>query len=84
MIGMELVAIGTVESPLEDRDAARGQGDEGRARRVAARTRSPDCPNPIGLHRVAVLAVDGGRLHVSDVEAVDGTLKPLLRAIEER
>ena len=51
-------------------------------------TRSPDRPNPIGLHRVTVLAVDGNRLHVSGLEAIDGTpvvdLKPVLGGVEER
>ena len=36
-------------------------------------TRSADRPNPIGLHTVEVLAVDGARVRVSDLEAVDGT-----------
>jgi len=36
-------------------------------------TRSPDRPNPIGLHRCRVLAVAGARLTVSGLEAVDGT-----------
>jgi tRNA-Thr(GGU) m(6)t(6)A37 methyltransferase TsaA len=36
-------------------------------------TRSPDRPNPIGLHRVRVVAVDGTRIHVAPLEAVDGT-----------
>jgi tRNA-Thr(GGU) m(6)t(6)A37 methyltransferase TsaA len=36
-------------------------------------TRSPDRPNPIGLHRVEVLAVQGSRIQVSGLEAVDGT-----------
>jgi tRNA-Thr(GGU) m(6)t(6)A37 methyltransferase TsaA len=36
-------------------------------------TRSPDRPNPIGLHRSRVLAVAGARLTVSGLEAVDGT-----------
>jgi tRNA-Thr(GGU) m(6)t(6)A37 methyltransferase TsaA len=36
-------------------------------------TRSPDRPNPIGLHRVTVLAVEGNRLHVEPLEAIDGT-----------
>jgi tRNA-Thr(GGU) m(6)t(6)A37 methyltransferase TsaA len=47
-------------------------------------TRSQDRPNPIGLHEVEVLAVDGLRVQVRDLEAVDGTpvldLKPVLRA----
>ncbi len=45
-------------------------------------TRSPNRPNPIGLHRVEILAVDGMRLFVSDLEAIDGTpvvdIKPVL------
>ena len=45
-------------------------------------TRSPHRPNPIGLHRVTVIAVDGTRLCVRDLEAVDGTpivdVKPVL------
>lgn len=45
-------------------------------------TRSPDRPNPVGLHRVRVTAVDGLRVRVSDLEAVDGTpivdVKPVL------
>ena len=43
-------------------------------------TRSADRPNPIGLHEVEVLATDGNRVKVSDLEALDGTpvldLKP--------
>ena len=36
-------------------------------------TRSPDRPNPIGLHRVTVLAVENNRLHVEPLEAIAGT-----------
>jgi tRNA-Thr(GGU) m(6)t(6)A37 methyltransferase TsaA len=36
-------------------------------------TRSPDRPNPIGLHPVEVLAVDGNRLRVAPLEAIAGT-----------
>jgi tRNA-Thr(GGU) m(6)t(6)A37 methyltransferase TsaA len=45
-------------------------------------TRSADRPNPIGLHEVEVLAVDGERVHVRPLEAIDGTpivdVKPVL------
>jgi tRNA (Thr-GGU) A37 N-methylase len=47
-------------------------------------TRSADRPNPVGLHRVRVLAIDGLRVRVADLEAVDGTpivdVKPVLDA----
>ncbi|WP_086662041.1 tRNA (N6-threonylcarbamoyladenosine(37)-N6)-methyltransferase TrmO [Lentzea kentuckyensis] len=45
-------------------------------------TRSPDRPNPIGLHRATIVAVDGVRVHVDGLEALDGTpivdVKPVL------
>jgi tRNA-Thr(GGU) m(6)t(6)A37 methyltransferase TsaA len=45
-------------------------------------TRSQDRPNPIGLHRVGITAIDGLRVRVRDLEAVDGTpvvdVKPVL------
>jgi len=45
-------------------------------------TRSQDRPNPIGLHRVQVAAIEGLRVLVRDLEAVDGTpvvdVKPVL------
>jgi tRNA-Thr(GGU) m(6)t(6)A37 methyltransferase TsaA len=51
-------------------------------------TRSPDRPNPIGLHRVRVLAIDGNRVHVANLEAIDGTpildVKPVLGDISDR
>ena len=45
-------------------------------------TRSPDRPNPLGLHPVTVRAIDGNRLRVGPIEAIDGTpvvdIKPVL------
>ena len=45
-------------------------------------TRSPDRPNPIGLHRVTVLEINGNSLKVGPIEAIDGTpvidIKPVL------
>ena len=51
-------------------------------------TRSPDRPNPIGLHRVSVAEVDAaGWLDVRGLEAIDGTpivdIKPVLDASED-
>jgi tRNA-Thr(GGU) m(6)t(6)A37 methyltransferase TsaA len=45
-------------------------------------TRSPDRPNPLGLHPVVVRAIDGIRLRIGPIEAIDGTpvvdIKPVL------
>jgi len=45
-------------------------------------TRSPDRPNPIGLHPVRVIAIEEARMLVTDLEAIDGTpildLKPVI------
>jgi tRNA-Thr(GGU) m(6)t(6)A37 methyltransferase TsaA len=46
-------------------------------------TRSADRPNPLGLHEVEILAIEGNRVRVRSLEALDGTpvvdLKPVLR-----
>jgi tRNA-Thr(GGU) m(6)t(6)A37 methyltransferase TsaA len=51
-------------------------------------TRSPDRPNPVGLHRAEILAVAGLRILVSELEALDGTpvidIKPVLDRAAER
>lgn len=51
-------------------------------------TRSPDRPNPVGLHRVTVLEVARQGLRVAPLEAIDGTpivdIKPVLGPVEER
>jgi tRNA-Thr(GGU) m(6)t(6)A37 methyltransferase TsaA len=51
-------------------------------------TRSPDRPNPIGLHRVEILAIEGSRILVSDLEALNATpildVKPVLDPTAER
>ena len=45
-------------------------------------TRSPDRPNPIGLHPVEVIAIDGATMRVRNLEALDGTpvldVKPVI------
>jgi len=45
-------------------------------------TRSPDRPNPLGLHRVKVVEIKPGRLHIGPIEAIDGTpvidIKPVV------
>ena len=64
------------------------RGDLTRAEQGVFNTRSPDRPNPIGLHVVEVVSIDATRVRVRNLEALDGTpvldLKPVLRRVEER
>jgi tRNA-Thr(GGU) m(6)t(6)A37 methyltransferase TsaA len=66
----------------------RPRGDANRPETGVFTTRSPDRPNPIGLHRVRVTEVDGLRVRVSQLEAIDGTpivdVKPVLGDVAER
>jgi len=58
------------------------RGDLSRPLTGVFATRSPDRPNPVGLHRVSVLEVAGQKLRVAPLEAVDETpivdIKPVL------
>lgn len=69
---------------LAGRDVLRvhPRSDVSRPQQGVFSTRSPDRPNPIGLHRVEVIAIEHARMHVRNLEAVDGTpvidVKPVL------
>src|SRR4051794_14002813 len=73
-----------------DRDtlAVHPRGDRSRPLTGVFATRASDRPNPIGLHTVHVLAVEGNRVHVRHLEALDGTpildVKPLLGPVPGR
>jgi tRNA-Thr(GGU) m(6)t(6)A37 methyltransferase TsaA len=75
---------------LSRRDVLRvhPRGDMRRPETGVFATRSPARPNPIGLHRVRLLAVEDHALVVDRLEAIDGTpvvdIKPVLRSTDER
>jgi tRNA-Thr(GGU) m(6)t(6)A37 methyltransferase TsaA len=64
------------------------RGDLRRPKQGVFNTRSASRPNPIGLHGVRVLGIEGRRVHVSGLEAIDGTpiidMKPVLGSVENR
>ncbi|WP_107054305.1 tRNA (N6-threonylcarbamoyladenosine(37)-N6)-methyltransferase TrmO [Streptomyces sp. NRRL S-350] len=87
-VGQEVLLLTWLHQADREVLAVHPRGDRSRPETGVFATRSPDRPNPIGLHRVTVLAVDGLRLRVSGLEAIDGTpvldVKPVLPGVGER
>jgi len=80
--GDELVVVTWLHEADRDVLVTHPRDDTTRPPTGVFSTRSPDRPNPLGLHTTRVLEVDGVRLHVDALEALDGTpvvdLKPVL------
>ncbi|HEX6972986.1 MAG TPA: tRNA (N6-threonylcarbamoyladenosine(37)-N6)-methyltransferase TrmO [Vicinamibacterales bacterium] len=86
--GMEMIVLTWLDRARRDVLTVHPRGDTRNPACGVFLTRSPDRPNPIGLHRVTVTAVDGLRVQVRNLEALDGTpvldVKPLLGPVSER
>ena len=86
--GDEVVVLTWLDRARRDVLAVYPRDDERKPLRGVFSTRSADRPNPIGLHPVTVLGVDGTAVRVSALEAIDGTpvvdLKPALRPVADR
>jgi tRNA-Thr(GGU) m(6)t(6)A37 methyltransferase TsaA len=80
--GDDVVVLTWLERADRETLTVHPRGDTARPVAGVFATRSPDRPNPIGLHDVHVLEVVGTRVHVRALEALDGTpildLKPVL------
>ena len=80
--GTDMLILTWLDRARRDVLVVHPRGDLNRPETGVFNTRSPDRPNPIGLHRVGVLEVAGLRLRVRDLEALDGTpvldVKPVL------
>jgi tRNA-Thr(GGU) m(6)t(6)A37 methyltransferase TsaA len=81
--GDDLLVLTWLHAADRDVQAVYPRDDRTVPQRGVFSTRSPDRPNPIGVHRVEVLEVDGLRVRVRPLEAIDGTpvvdVKPVLR-----
>ena len=81
--GDEIIVLTWLHRARRDVLRVHPRDDPANPERGVFTTRSADRPNPIGLHRVEVAAIDGARVRVRGLEAVDGTpvvdLKPVLR-----
>ena len=81
-VGDEIIVITWLHKAQRDILKVHPRGDETVPLAGVFATRSPDRPNPLGLHRVTVLEIAGARLKVGPIEAIDGTpvvdIKPVL------
>ena len=87
--GDRLVILTWLDRANRDVLVVHPRGDVTRPESGVFATRSHHRPNPIGLHPVEVLEIDGGRMKVNNLEALDGTpvldVKPVLEGeISER
>ena len=82
-VGDEIIVITWFHRARRDVFKVRPRSDPRNPITGVFATRSPDRPNPLGLHPVVVRAIDGNRLRIGPIEAIDGTpvvdIKPVLK-----
>lgn len=87
-VGDEVIVLTWLDRAERDVLVVHPRGNPANPLQGVFNTRSPDRPNPIGLHRVRIHAIDGTRIKVRDLEALDETpivdVKPVLDRCLER
>jgi tRNA-Thr(GGU) m(6)t(6)A37 methyltransferase TsaA len=87
-VGDSIIVLSWFDRARRDVLSTRPRDDPSRPVVGVFSTRSPDRPNPVGLHRVRIQAIQGLRMLVSDLDALNGTpivdVKPVLGPIAER
>ncbi len=87
-VGADVIVLTWLDRARRDVLVVHPRGDPANPLQGVFNTRSPDRPNPIGLHRVQIRAIQGSRIRVRDLEALDRTpivdLKPVLDRRVER
>jgi tRNA-Thr(GGU) m(6)t(6)A37 methyltransferase TsaA len=86
--GDEVLVLTWLDRARRDVLAVHPRDDPANPEQGVFSTRSADRPNPIGLHRVTIIGVDGLRFRVERLEALDGTpildVKPVLGRVGDR
>ncbi|HEX5131705.1 MAG TPA: tRNA (N6-threonylcarbamoyladenosine(37)-N6)-methyltransferase TrmO [Candidatus Krumholzibacteria bacterium] len=72
-VGDEIIVITWLHLGRRDVLHVHPRGDTANPLTGVFSTRSPHRPNPLGLHRVKVLAVDADGVSIGPIEAIDGT-----------
>jgi tRNA-Thr(GGU) m(6)t(6)A37 methyltransferase TsaA len=87
-VGDELIVLTWLHRAHRDILKVHPRSDPSRRLTGVFATRSPDRPNPIGLHRVTVRKINKKRLRIGPIEAIDGTpvidMKPVLCEVQKR
>ena len=87
-VGTDVILLTWLDRARRDVLSVHPRGDLDRPREGVFGTRSPDRPNPVGLHRVTIVSIDDTRFRVRNLEALDGTpivdVKPVLDEGVER
>ncbi len=80
--GSQIIVVTWFHRARRDQLKVHPRSDRSRPLTGVFATRSPDRPNPLGLHRVTLRRIDGTRLRIGPIEAIDGTpvidIKPVL------
>jgi tRNA-Thr(GGU) m(6)t(6)A37 methyltransferase TsaA len=86
--GTEIIVLTWLDRARRDVLVVHPRGDPNNPMLGVFSTRSPDRPNPVGLHTVLILAIEDTRILVRHLEALDQTpvldIKPLLEPVGER
>lgn len=87
-VGDRLIVLTWLDRASRDVLEVHPRGDQSIPLHGVFSTRSPDRPNPIGLHRVVVIEIqDELRFRVTNLEALDRTpiidVKPVLKGMPE-
>jgi len=81
-VGQEIIIVTWLHESRRDRLKVHPRGDKRSPLAGVFSARSPDRPNPLGLHTVAVREIVGARIRIGPMEAIDGTpvadIKPVL------
>jgi len=85
-VGDEIIVVTWLHQARRDVLKVHPRSDPSKPLTGVFATRSPDRPNPLGLHPVTVREVDKNRLRIGPIEAIDGTpvvdIKPVLCAVQ--
>jgi tRNA-Thr(GGU) m(6)t(6)A37 methyltransferase TsaA len=87
VVGNDIIVVTWLHRARRDVLRVHPRSDRRRPLTGVFATRSPDRPNPLGLHRVTVRSLAKNRLRIGPIEAIDGTpvidIKPVLSGLQD-